>query len=79
MVEAEEKLEFPAGWWRTSAAVILVAGAFLRLYDLDLVPLHHDEGVNGHFLVNLVRHGFYEYNPENYHGPTLYYFSAVIP
>lgn len=27
----------------------------------------------------LVRHGFYEYNPENYHGPTLYYFSAVIP
>ena len=54
-------------------------GAILRLYDLALVPLHHDEGVNGNFLVSLVREGKYTYNPENYHGPTLYYFSAVIP
>ena len=54
-------------------------GAFLRLYNLSLVPLHHDEGVNGNFLVTLVREGKYEYNPENYHGPTLYFFSAVIP
>src|SRR5262249_31967765 len=43
------------------------------------VPLHHDEGVNGNFLVTLVREGNYVYNPENYHGPTLYYFAAVIP
>ena len=55
-----------------------VAGV-LRLYDLNLVPLHHDEGVNGNFLVSLVRSGFYKYDPANYHGPTLYYFSAVIP
>ena len=29
----------------------------------------------------LVREGpsHYQYNPENYHGPTLYFFSAVIP
>jgi uncharacterized protein (TIGR03663 family) len=51
----------------------------LRLYDLPLVPLHHDEGVNGNFLVRLVRDGFYQYDPANYHGPTLYYFSAIIP
>ncbi len=51
----------------------------LRFYDLDLVPLHHDEGVNGNFLVRLVREGAYQYDPENYHGPTLYYFSAIIP
>ena len=54
-------------------------GAFLRLYNLSLVPFHHDEGVNGNFLVSLVREGKYTYNPENYHGPTLYYFSAIIP
>lgn len=53
--------------------------AVLRLYDLALVPLHHDEGVNGNFLVKLVREGAYQYDPENYHGPTLYYFSAIIP
>ena len=65
--------------WRLSGLAILVVGAILRLYYLALVPLHHDEGVNGNFLVPLVRNGQYTYNPENYHGPTLYYFSAIIP
>src|SRR4030095_4846245 len=53
--------------------------AFLRFYYLNLVPLHHDEGVNGNFLVRLVREGFYEYDPANYHGPTIYYFAAFVP
>lgn len=66
-------------WWRVSSLSILLVGGFLRLFDLGLVPLHHDEGVNGNFLVTLVRTGQYTYNPENYHGPTLYFFSAVIP
>lgn len=65
--------------WRLSSLGILIVGAFLRLYNLPLVPFHHDEGVNGNFLVSLVREGKYTYNPENYHGPTLYYFSAIIP
>ena len=65
--------------WRVSAAAILIVGAFLRLFNLSLVPLHHDEGVNGNFLVTLVREGKYFYDPQNYHGPTLYYFSAIIP
>ena len=71
--------EISALTWRISAASILVLGAFLRLFDLALVPLHHDEGVNGNFLVTLVRTGNYQYDPNNYHGPTLYYFSAIIP
>jgi uncharacterized protein (TIGR03663 family) len=66
-------------FWVAGAAAILVAGAFLRLYDLNLVPLHHDEGVNGNFLIRLVNEGFYQYDPKNYHGPTLYYFAALIP
>ena len=69
----------PENAWRISVIVIFLIAAGLRLYDLNLVPLHHDEGVNGNFLVRLVREGFYTYDPANYHGPTLYYFSAVIP
>src|SRR5947209_7024561 len=65
--------------WRISSTVIMIVGALLRLYNLPLVPLHHDEGVNGNFLVSLVRDGVYRYDPQNYHGPTLYYFSAIIP
>jgi uncharacterized protein (TIGR03663 family) len=65
--------------WRVSAGAIMVVGAILRLYNLPLVPLHHDEGVNGNFLVQLVRDNHYTYDPNNYHGPTLYYFSAIIP
>jgi uncharacterized protein (TIGR03663 family) len=78
--------------WRFWAFGVLIVGAFLRLYpDVNrcragswlkcalLPPLHHDEGVNGNFLVPLVRNGTYTYDPNNYHGPTLYYFSAIIP
>ncbi len=65
--------------WRIASISIFVVAACLRLFDLNLVPLHHDEGVNGNFLVRLVRDGFYHYDPANYHGPTLYYFAAVFP
>jgi uncharacterized protein (TIGR03663 family) len=75
-VEARELSERA---WLIAAISIMVVAAFLRLYHLELVPLHHDEGVNGNFLVRLVREGVYNYDPKNYHGPTLYYFSAIIP
>ncbi len=64
-------------WWWSSAA-ILIAAALLRLLFLTEKPLHHDEGVNGLFLVNLFRAGYYHYDPANYHGPSLYYI-AVVP
>ncbi|MFN2492815.1 MAG: flippase activity-associated protein Agl23, partial [Pyrinomonadaceae bacterium] len=65
-------------WWIASISILVLA-AFLRIYNLNLVPMHHDEGVNGNFLVRLVREGVYHYDPANYHGPTLYYFAAVFP
>jgi uncharacterized protein (TIGR03663 family) len=71
--------DIPEKAWRIGVIAIFVIAAVLRLYDLNLVPLHHDEGVNGNFLVRLVREGAYNYDPANYHGPTLYYFAAVIP
>jgi len=63
--------------WLAAAISVLVVGSALRLYNLELVPLHHDEGVNGFFLTNLFRTFYYQYNPENYHGPSLYYFGLV--
>ncbi|MBV9957221.1 MAG: TIGR03663 family protein [Acidobacteria bacterium] len=63
--------------WYLAGAVILALAAFVRLYDLNLKPLHHDEGVNGFFLTNLMRTGVYHYDPANYHGPTLYYFALA--
>jgi predicted membrane-bound mannosyltransferase len=65
--------------FRLAAGAVLILGTILRLYNLTLVPLHHDEGVNGNFLVTLVREGKYIYDPQNYHGPTLYFFSSLIP
>lgn len=64
--------------WRVASLTILAGAAFIRLYKLSLVPMHHDEGVNGFFLTNLYRTGVYHYDPTNYHGPTLYYFALVI-
>ena len=71
--------DIPIKVWRIGVIAIFLIAAMLRLYDLNLVPLHHDEGVNGNFLVRLVREGVYTYDPANYHGPTLYYFAAIIP
>ena len=71
--------DIPEKAWRIGVIGIFLIAAVLRLYDLNLVPLHHDEGVNGNFLVGLVRKGVYTYDPANYHGPTLYYFAAIIP
>jgi uncharacterized protein (TIGR03663 family) len=63
--------------WHWTGAGILAGAAALRLILLSVKPLHHDEGVNGLFLTNLIRGGYYHYDPSNFHGPTLYYFGCV--
>src|SRR5438876_6135105 len=63
--------------WSITASIILALGTLLRVYELSLKPLHHDEAVNGFFLLSLFREGIYSYNPANYHGPTLYYFALI--
>ena len=64
--------------WLIASLAILAVAAFVRLYVLELKPLHHDEGVNGFFLTNLYRDGVYHYDPSNYHGPTLYFFALAV-
>ncbi|HEX8353012.1 MAG TPA: flippase activity-associated protein Agl23, partial [Pyrinomonadaceae bacterium] len=70
---AETGFELPERAWAYASIAVLLAAAALRLYAPELKPLHHDEGVNGFFLTNLLRQGRYAYDPANYHGPTLYY------
>ena len=64
--------------WLLSCFLITAIAAFLRFFWLELKPLHHDEGVNGHFLTTLFRDGIYRYDPANYHGPDLYYFALAF-
>lgn len=65
-------------WWLIGCVLITATATFLRFYQLTLKPMHHDEGVNGHFLTKLFREGIYQYDPSNYHGPDLYYISLAF-
>ncbi|HXG84570.1 MAG TPA: glycosyltransferase family 39 protein [Pyrinomonadaceae bacterium] len=64
--------------WLVACSIITAIAAFLRFYNLELKPLHHDEGVNGFFMTTLFREGVYKYDPQNYHGPDLYYFALAF-
>lgn len=53
--------------------LILLAAFILRSVYLDWKPAHFDEGINGNFVRDMWRDGFYRYNPENFHGPLYFY------
>jgi uncharacterized protein (TIGR03663 family) len=53
--------------------VIVGLGAFLRFFLLGIKPPHFDEGINGWFVDQMVKSGFYKYDPTNYHGPLHFY------
>lgn len=61
-------LESDAMFW-----AILVLAAALRLLFLDIKPPHFDEGINGWFVDQMVKTGYYTYDPTNYHGPLHFY------
>jgi uncharacterized protein (TIGR03663 family) len=63
--------------WLAAAGGILIVAVLVRLYALELRPLHHDEGVNAFFIMRLFQGEGYQYDPTNYHGPTLYYLALV--
>src|SRR5438046_7450875 len=52
---------------------IVALGALLRFFWLDVKPPHFDEGINGWFVDQMVKSGFYRYDPTNYHGPLHFY------
>jgi len=50
----------------------------LRLPGLNLRPMHGDEAVHAVRFNQLWTSGHYEYDPQEYHGPTLYYLTLPI-
>ena len=55
--------------------LLVTLAALLRLGKLDDRPVHGDEAVNCSKLDLLWQSGHYVYNPQEFHGPTLYYFT----
>ena len=53
--------------------LILGLAAALRILFLGIKPPHFDEGINGWFIDQMVKNGFYRYDPTNYHGPLHFY------
>src|SRR5437879_11372251 len=68
-----------AAWQQQLAAVdwrpwlIIGLAAVLRCFLLAIKPPHFDEGINGWFVDQMVKSGFYRYDPTNYHGPLHFY------
>ncbi|MEO5719524.1 MAG: flippase activity-associated protein Agl23, partial [Chthoniobacterales bacterium] len=44
-----------------------------RFFLLSMKPPHFDEGINGWFVDQMMKSGFYRYDPTNYHGPLHFY------
>ncbi|MGI8438510.1 MAG: flippase activity-associated protein Agl23, partial [Chthoniobacterales bacterium] len=61
-------------WWPWA---ILLLAAFLRIFLLGIKPPHFDEGINGWFVDQMTKTGFYKYDPTNYHGPLHFYILFV--
>src|SRR4030095_13078844 len=58
--------------------LILLLAAVLRLWAFSLKPAHFDEGVNGYFVDQITKNGFYHYDPTNFHGPLHFYILFVM-
>ena len=52
---------------------ILGLAVFLRFFLLGIKPPHFDEGINGWFVDQVMKNGYYKYDPTNYHGPLHFY------
>ena len=58
--------------------IIVGLGAFLRFFLLGIKPPHFDEGINGWFVDQVVKTGYYKYDPTNYHGPLHFYVLLLL-
>src|SRR5438093_8264093 len=52
---------------------ILEREVLLLFFLLGIKPPHFDEGINGWFVDQVMKNGFYRYDPTNYHGPLHFY------
>ncbi|MFA5238701.1 MAG: flippase activity-associated protein Agl23 [Phycisphaerae bacterium] len=56
---------------------VMIVAVGLRLPRLGLRPMHGDEAVHAFRLGELLEKNAYRYDPDEYHGPTLNYFSLI--
>ncbi len=57
---------------------VVALGAFgLRAPRLSMRPMHTDEAVHADNFATLLEGGTYKYDPHEYHGPTLNYFTLI--
>jgi uncharacterized protein (TIGR03663 family) len=66
--------------WVCVAAIVAIAFAALitRSQGLSLRPMHGDEANQAHKFGVLLEKGEYRYDPNEHHGPTLYYFTLPV-
>jgi uncharacterized protein (TIGR03663 family) len=57
--------------------VVAVMAFSIRLISLDLRPMHTDEAVHAIKFGKLLEEGYYRYDPNEYHGPTLNYLTLL--
>jgi len=76
-LDAWENLKRRAAATDWTPWIIVGLGAFLRFFMLGIKPPHFDEGINGWFVDQMVKNGFYRYDPTNYHGPLHFYILFV--
>lgn len=64
-------------WEHLTVLGAVVVGAMLRLPGLDLRAMHTDEAVHAVKFAKLLETGEYRYDSNEYHGPTLNYFTLL--
>jgi len=60
-----------------SFVLILTLAVILRFVGLEIKSPHFDEGVNGHFVEQIFKQGFFQYDPTNFHGPLYFYLLQI--
>lgn len=65
-------------WWALGLCLVAAAGLLLRGVRLDNRPMHNDEAVNAIKLGGYWGGISYRYDPNEHHGPTLYYCSLPV-
>jgi uncharacterized protein (TIGR03663 family) len=63
-------------FWLAVSAVLILAVA-LRTSRLDIRPMHGDEAVHAYRFGQLLEANNYRYDPTEFHGPTLNYFTLI--
>jgi uncharacterized protein (TIGR03663 family) len=69
-------MKWPIKFWLCFSAILIIA-IVLRLWQLDVRPMHGDEAVHAARFGPLLEENYYHYDPQEFHGPTLNYFTLV--